>query len=147
MGKTFEIQADVYEPSILRDLGANTNGWSGIVMEVSLHVCCSILCTSISWKNNAKTSFFFFFLVFEVIGNHAYCVYFSSFIDCIQVSDWKKIIIVFVFLYFCRALLTAFQAFCECVGDLEMGKVDNLLASIPFFLCHKISWNFVICRS
>ncbi|KAK6290208.1 hypothetical protein POUND7_001749 [Theobroma cacao] len=25
-----------------------------------------------------------------------------------------------------RALLTSFQAFCECVGDLEMGKVQNI---------------------
>jgi hypothetical protein len=24
---------------------------------------------------------------------------------------------------FCRSLLIAFQSFCECVGDVEMGKV------------------------
>lgn len=29
------------------------------------------------------------------------------------------------FITLCRNLLTAFQAFCECVGDLEMGKVDK----------------------
>jgi len=28
-------------------------------------------------------------------------------------------------MFLCRNLLAAFQAFCECVGDLEMGKVDK----------------------
>lgn len=32
-------------------------------------------------------------------------------------------------LQFCRALLIAFQAFCECVGDLEIGKVCKSLLS------------------
>lgn len=30
----------------------------------------------------------------------------------------------------CSALLIAFQGFCECVGDLEMGKVHKPVDSI-----------------
>lgn len=38
----------------------------------------------------------------------------------------------FSFILLCRNLLTAFQAFCECVGDLEMGKVDKFFKLLHF---------------
>jgi hypothetical protein len=31
-------------------------------------------------------------------------------------------------LMFCRSLLIAFRSFCDCVGDVEMGKVLCLMA-------------------
>ena len=54
-----------------------------------------------------------------------------------------NILIVYVifFVPFFRVLLTAFQAFCECVGDLEMGKVNkcgDCRISRVLKLCHQV---------
>ena len=57
----------------------------------------------------------------------------------------NKLTMFYSILSLCRALLTAFKAFCECVGDLEMGKVGKLVETMIFSVLEEASSVFLCC--